>query len=98
MKSDIFLASLSLAPRISLAPADLHLQGAATFSFIAVPSSACCRSPVHPPPLTVPTVRGIVPYSVEFINLFTTPIEGALHPLEMTPSYFKQFSERAVDK
>lgn len=69
MKSDI-----PSALHLSLAAAVLHLQGAATPSLsAAAPSSACCRSPVHPPPLAVPTVKGDVAYSAEFINLFAAP-------------------------
>lgn len=85
IKSDISPVSLWLAAHTSLTPADLHLQGAAALS------STCCTfismllEPRAPPPLAVPTVRGVMAYSVEFINLFATPTESAWQRLEITP-------------
>lgn len=60
---------------LPLGGSDILLHGCALISMLQKPRV----------PLAVPTVRGVVAYSVEFINLFGTPIESAWQPLEITP-------------
>lgn len=52
--------------------------------------------PKPPTPPLVSTVSKVVPFSLEFIDLFVAPSESQL--LEVTHSYFKLLREGAVEE